>query len=234
MRCATDPAHLAEANACFHVRRNARMMTGQGQMTEISMARAAQRKSSPLSIEAFRAWSETRPDEERWELIDGVPIMMTPPTKAHRRIASNLERLLNDALVRAAPERAAYQRVGLNLGPVVENYDPEPDVVVIDVEEGSDERYADRFYLIAEVVSASDRPKVEGKREIYKLHGACTCMLTIRQDRHEVRVDVRTGNAWTTQVLTRPADELILTEFGLRCTLADLYRGTPLQARPGK
>jgi len=205
-----------------------------GGMTEISMARAAQRKPSPLSIEAFRAWSETRPDEERWELIDGVPMMMTPPTKAHQRIASNLERLLNDALLRSAPERAAYQRVGLNLGSVMENYDPEPDVVVIDVAEGSDERYADRFYLIAEVVSASDRPKIEGKREIYKLHGACNCMLTIRQDRHEARVDVRIGNSWTTQVLTRPTDELILTEFGLRCTLADLYRGTPLQARSGK
>jgi Uma2 family endonuclease len=203
-------------------------------MTEISMARAAQRKPSPLSIEAFRAWSETRPDEERWELIDGVPMMMTPPTKAHQRIASNLERLLNDALARAAPERAAYQRVGLNLGPVMENYDPEPDVVVIDVEESSDERYANRFYLIAEVVSASDRPKIEGKREIYKRHDACNCMLTIRQDRHEVRVDVRAGNAWTTQVLTRPADELVHNEFGLRCAVADLYRGTPVQARSGK
>jgi Uma2 family endonuclease len=202
-----------------------------GEMTEISMARATQRKPSPLSIEAFRAWSETRPDEERWELIDGVPMMMTPPTKAHQRIASNLERLLNDALLRSAPERAAYQRVGLNLGAVVEHYDPEPDVVVIDVEEGSDERYADRFYLIAEVVSASDRPKIEGKREIYKLHAACNCVLTIQQDRHEVRIDLRAANSWTTNVLTRVSDELLLPAFGLRCTLADLYRGTPLQPR---
>src|ERR1700736_1041340 len=97
------------------------------------MARAA--KLRPLPVSAFRTWAETRPDEEHWELIDGVPIRRTPSTKAHQRIASNLERLLNDALLRSAPERAAYQRVGLNLGPVVANYDPEPDVVVIDVEE---------------------------------------------------------------------------------------------------
>jgi Uma2 family endonuclease len=209
------------------------MPTRAGEVTEISMPRAAQRKPSPLSIEAFRAWSETRPDEERWELIDGVPMMMTPPTKAHQRIASNLERLLNDVLART-PARAAYQRVGLNLGPVVENYDPGPDVVVIDVAESSDERYADRFYSVAEVVSSSDRPKVEGKREIYKMHRACNCILTIQQDRHEIRVDIRGGNAWTTQTLTRPTDELVLAEFRLRCTLADLYRGTPLQARSGQ
>jgi Uma2 family endonuclease len=194
------------------------------------MARAAQRKPSPLSTGAFRAWTETRPDEQRWELIDGVPMMVTPPTKAHQRVASNLERLLNDALARSAADRAAYQRVGLNLGPIVDNYDPEPDVVVIDVGEGSDERYADRFYLVAEVVSESDRSSIEGKREIYKLHETCNCILTIRQDRHEVRVDARSGNSWTTTVLTRPADELVLPEFGLRCTLADLYHGTPLQS----
>jgi Uma2 family endonuclease len=187
-----------------------------------------------LSLNAFRVWTQTRPDEEHWELLDGVPTRRTPPTKAHQRIASNLERLLNDAMVRSLPERAAYQRVGLNLGPVVENYDPEPDVVVIDVAESSDERYADRFYLVAEVVSTSDRPTVEGKREIYKIHTACKCILTIQQDQHEVRVDLRVGNNWMTQILTRPTDELALAEFGLRCTLADLYRGTPLQARSGK
>ena len=167
-------------------------------------------------------------------MLDGVPTRRTPTTKAHRRIASNLERRLNDAMVRSLPERAAYQRVGLNLGPVVENYDPEPDVVVIDVAESSDERYADRFYLVAEVVSTSDRPTVEGKREIYKIHTACKCILTIQQDQHGVRVDLRVGNNWMTQILTRPTDELALAEFGLRCTLADLYRGTPLQARSGK
>jgi Uma2 family endonuclease len=187
-----------------------------------------------LSLNAFRVWTQTRPDEEHWELLDGVPTRRTPPTKAHQRIASNLERLLNDALVRLLPGRAAYQRVGLNLGPVVKNYDPEPDVVVIDVAESSDERYADRFFLVAEVVSTSDRPTVEGKREIYKIHTACKCILTIQQDQHEVRVDLRVGNNWMTQILTRPTDELALAEFGLRCTLADLYRGTPLQARSGK
>jgi Uma2 family endonuclease len=195
------------------------------------MAGAAQRKPAPLSIPAFRSWIETRPDEERWELIDGAPVMMTPPTKAHQRIASNLERLLNDALARCNDAMAAYQRVGLNLGRIVENYDPEPDVAVIDAEEGTDERYADRFYLVAEIVSTSDGPKIEGKREIYKLHASCQCILTVQQERHEVRIDSRAGNSWTTAVLTDASEELVLTAFGLRCPLSDLYRGTPLAPR---
>src|SRR5262245_44395849 len=111
------------------------------------MAATTQRDRPHLSIADFRAFTATRPDEEHWELSDGVAMMMAPPTKAHQRIASNLERLLNDALRRFNPSLAAYQRVGLNLAPALKDYDPEPDVVVIDAEDDADERYSDRFYL---------------------------------------------------------------------------------------
>ena len=186
--------------------------------------------AEPLSIAAFRAWLESRPDEEHWELIAGIPTMMAPATKAHQRIASNLERLLNDALEAHRPELCAYQRVGLNLAPVAPDYDPEPDVVVVDADESGDERYSDRFYLAAEVVSQSDRKTVDSKREIYQRHPDCRCVLVIRQDQFDVSVAVLT-DAWIERRLTDPADQLILEEFGLRCTLADLYRGTKLQPR---
>jgi Uma2 family endonuclease len=197
------------------------------------MAGAPQRKPPQMSIELFRAFYATRPDEERWQLIDGVAIMMTPPTKAHQRIASNLERLLLDALESHAPNLAAYQRLGVNLAPAVDHYDPEPDVLLIDAPTGpeADERYADRFYLAAEIVSTSDEVWVEKKRDIYKLHETCICILIVRQDRFDVRVDLRTDAGWTEQVLTKPDDLLVLAEFGLRCKLSDLYRGTALQPR---
>src|SRR5882724_11448825 len=90
--------------------------------------------SAPLSIEAFRSWIESRPGEEHWELIGGVAVMMAPATRDHQRIASNLERLLNDALETHRADLAAYQRVGLNLAPVAPDYDPEPEVVVVDAD----------------------------------------------------------------------------------------------------
>ena len=188
--------------------------------------------AKPLSIDAFRAWLESRPDEEHWELIAGVPTMMAPATKAHQRIAANLDRMLSDALEKHRPALTSYQRVGLNLAPVAPDYDPEPDVVVVDADApGSDERYSDRFYLAAEVVSSSDRKTVERKREIYKRHPDCRCVLVIQQDRFDVGVSVLSDAVWTERHLTEPTDELILDEFGLRCTLADLYRGTALQPR---
>src|SRR5947209_4097991 len=126
--------------------------------------------SAPLSIEAFRVWVESRPEKERWELIAGVPMMMAPPTHDHQRLTSNLERLLNDALEGSRPEFSAYQRVGLNLAPVVPDYDPEPDVAVISSNERGEIRYSDRFFLAAEIVSTSDQKTVENKRDIYKRH----------------------------------------------------------------
>ena len=183
-----------------------------------------------MSVELFRGFVEGRPDEEHWELINGVAMMMAPPTKAHQRIASNLERLLNDALERHSSALVAYQRVGVNLGPNVQHYDPEPDVTVVDAD-GDDERYSDRFYLAAEIVSSSDRSYVESKREVYKLHDSCTCILTVQQGRFEVRTDLRTETGWSEQVLKRPDDTVALPDFGLNCSVADLYRGTPLMPR---
>jgi Uma2 family endonuclease len=194
------------------------------------MASAPIRDHPRMSVDVFRGFLEGRPDEERWELIDGVAVMMTPPTKVHQRIASNLERLLNDALERHDATLTAYQAVGVNLGPRLEHYDPEPDVVVVDAaDEG--ERYSDRFYLAAEVVSSSDRTYVESKREVYKQYEACRCILTIQHERMEVRVDRRADDGWSEHLLRKSDDPLAFTDFGLSCKVSDLYRGTKVQRR---
>jgi Uma2 family endonuclease len=88
--------------------------------------------------------------------------------------------------------------------------------------------------LAAEVVSSSDKTFVEAKREIYRRHAACKCVLVVQQNRYGVSVDMRTDAGWTQQVLVKPDDVLDLPAFGLRCKLSDLYRGTALQPRQPK
>jgi Uma2 family endonuclease len=197
------------------------------------MAGIQQRTLPRMSIQAFRRFVEDTPDEQHWELIDGVAMMMAPPTVAHQIIAANLQQLLNVALENHTPALISCQRLGVNLGPVVEDYDPEPDVVVIDSEIGErpGERYVGRFHLVAEIVSASDRVDVAKKRAVYRRHESCRCILTVQQDRCEVRVEMRTDGGWTEQVLIRFDDVLELPDFGLTCKVSELYRGTPLQPR---
>ncbi len=164
-------------------------------------------------------------------------MMMTPPTIAHNRIAGNLEKLLNDALSRHLPNWLATQRPGIELSSG--DYRPEPDVAVIDADYQADQRFVDRAYLLAEIVSDTDEMRVPStdkkwidvKRAIYLEHASCEAVLAVEQDRMEVHLDVKTENGWTSQTLNG-ADELNLTAFGLRCDVADLYEGTPLNPRP--
>ncbi len=192
-----------------------------------------------MSGERFRAFQEGRPDHERWELVAGVPMMMTPPTIAHNRIAGNLERLLNDALADHDQSRIAMQRPGIELGSG--EFRPEPDVAIIDADYEPDQRFVERAHLLAEIVSATDGARVpdtdarwiDVKRTIYLDHAACEAVLIIEQDRMEIRLDTRTPSGWSSQTLGA-ADDLRLPAFGLQCAVTELYEGTPLQPRRGR
>ena len=185
----------------------------------------------------FRAFQDTRPEPERWELIAGVPTMMVPPTIAHNLITSNLVRVLNDALERYDASRIAIPQSGLELD--AGNYKPEPDVYVIDADFVAGQRFAEAAYLLAEVISSTDdvrvpgtgRPWIEVKREIYLAQDTCEAVVIIQQDSIEVHVDVRTASGWQSETLSGPEAELVLPSFGLRCRLKDLYARTPLQPR---
>jgi Uma2 family endonuclease len=190
-----------------------------------------------MSASEFRSFQERRPDRERWELVAGVPMMMTPPTIAHNRIASNLERLLNGALDVHAPSRMAVQRPGIELGSG--DYRPEPDIGVIDADYGENQRFVERAYLLAEIVSGSDDVPVPGtqerwidvKREIYLAHAYCEALLIVQQGRIEAQVDIKADGVWKSTKITGPSAQLSLPQFGLKCLLGQLYEGTPLRPR---
>ena len=192
-----------------------------------------------MSAREFRAFEATRPENERWELIAGVPIMMVPPLLVHNFIADNLTRLLNDALEHCDPTRRALQRCGVELGLDNDEYRPEPDVTVLDIDYAPDQRFVERANLLAEVASSTDyapipgsrEPWIEVKRRLYRAHPPCEAVVVVEQTRVELRVDLRTETGWKTIELTRLEEELVLPTFGLRCPVADLYASTPLRVR---
>ncbi|UFZ01513.1 Uma2 family endonuclease [Bradyrhizobium ontarionense] len=192
------------------------------------------RGSGRMSASEFRSFQARRPDRERWELVGGVAMMMTPPTIAHNQIASNLERLLNDALARHAPAWLATQWPGLDLG--TGDFRPGPDVGVIDADYDAGQRFVDKAYLLAEIVfdtdevivPGTDRRWIEVKRELYRTHPHCRAVLVIAQDRMEVALDLKVDGAWTSILLQGREAELLLHEFGLSCRVADLYERTPV------
>ena len=87
----------------------------------------AVRRDARMSVAEYRRWVEPRPDEERWELLDGEPVLMAPPSARHQRIVLNIAQHL-DAL---AKERGCGAYPGLAiLSDAMYDYAPYPDVVV--------------------------------------------------------------------------------------------------------
>jgi Uma2 family endonuclease len=187
------------------------------------------RRAPQLTMEQFHAFRDERPKEEKWELIDGVPMMMPPPTLVHQRIAVNLNRLLNDHLEKVKPAWRADNEVGVWLKGD-EKYNPEPDVTVIDTAVAIGQIYVQRFYFVAEVLSESDKKAVlEAKLRYYQDHEHNRCVLFVRQDRvGAVQHDCQPRGGWHRRQLTRPGAALTFPDIGTIGRLGDLYRFTPL------
>ena len=186
------------------------------------------RTDGKFTVEEYLAFIASRPEEERWQLIDGVAMMMPPPTRRHQRLASNLARLLNAHFEKTRPDLYAYQEIGLMV-PDVASFRPEADVAVLDSSsDGDDEPYADRFYLVAEVLSDSNTDKdIAVKRQRYLQHPDNLYFVLIEQKQVRLEVLAR-ASGWETIVLDCHEDTLDLAEFGLRIGVGSLYRGTPL------
>jgi Uma2 family endonuclease len=179
-------------------------------------------------MEQFHAFRDERPKEEKWELIDGVPIMMPPPTLVHQLIADNLNQLLNARLREVKPEWRAVRDAGVWLKGD-EKYNPEPDVTVIDSGRPLAQIYAQRFHFVAEVLSGSDKkPVVAAKLRYYQDHQHNRCILLVRQDRIGVEQHIRQGGAWRARRLSSAAARLSVPEVGIIGRLGDLYEATPL------
>jgi Uma2 family endonuclease len=186
------------------------------------------RTDGRLTVEEYLAFIESRPEEERWQLIDGVAMMMPPPTLRHQRIASNLARLLNAQLENVRPDLYAYQEVGLMV-PDAAGFRPEADVAVLDNSlDVDDTPYAGSFYLVAEILSDSNTDKdIAAKSRRYIQHPQNLYFLLIEQK--EIRAELRARAAEWTPVELKGSDALIeLPEWGFRTALAGLYRGTTL------
>jgi Putative restriction endonuclease len=128
-----------------------------------------------------------------------------------------LTRLLNDALATHDPGRIAVSASGVELGEaglawIGEDY-AEPDVLVMDADFRPRQRFVERAYVFAEIVSDTDNTPVPGekepwiaiKRRLYLAHPPCEAVILVDPHRVEVRTDLRTAHDWRSARTTRLA-----------------------------
>jgi Uma2 family endonuclease len=185
--------------------------------------------SPTMEVDEFVAFLETRPREEHWELIEGVAVMMAPPSYAHQRIAYNLCSLLNSAFAALNADLLAYQDVGIRV-PGVRNFHPVPDVAVVPGLASYD-LFSEHFRLVAEILSPSNtRSEIDAKLRRYCAAPDNLYVLVIEPREFCVEIYEK-SRGWQPLALRQPDEAIIMPEFRLRCTLTDLYRSTPLDPR---
>jgi Uma2 family endonuclease len=186
----------------------------------------AQPSSGTMDVDEFMAFLETRPDNERWDLIEGVAVMMAPPSYAHQRITRNFCELLNSAFSEQRLDLFAYFSAGVR-NPGLRNFQPEPDVVVVPGVAGYD-LYSEKFRLAGEIISPTNtRREIDLKLRRYREGPDNLYVVVIEPREFLVEIHAR-RESWQPKVLKQRDDLVEMPEFGLRCHVVDIYRGTVL------
>lgn len=185
-------------------------------------------KAGPMTVDEFYEFTDRCPDEEKWELIDGEPILNAAPSPLHQWIVRNV--LV--ALTLLERERSASWAVLASLGVrVSETNRPEPDVVILPRTGISlDLQSRDlRDPLVAfEVLSPSTKDRdLRWKRAAYTSLTSLTHYVVIAQDAVEVVVFAR-DNGFAEKRLRSLNDLVEVSALGISLPLAEIYRGTVL------
>jgi Uma2 family endonuclease len=184
--------------------------------------------TEPMTVEEFYAFTDTRPDEEKWELIDGEPILNAAPSRLHQRIVKNLI----FALTNLERELNAPWVVLPGLGVRVSDTNrPEPDVLVIPSDYRSldpQERDISEVIVAFEVLSPSTKGRdLRWKRTAYTSLPSLTHYIVIAQDAVEVTIFARDRGFEEERI--RSIEKVIeLRSLGTSLPLAEIYRDTGL------
>lgn len=80
-----------------------------------------------MTASEFFAFTDTRPDEEKWELLDGIPVLNPTPSFLHQIILQNMIVLLSRAKREMAASWTSVPGFGLR---VTDKNVPVPDLMV--------------------------------------------------------------------------------------------------------
>jgi len=179
-----------------------------------------------MTIEEFLAFTEDRPDEERWELIEGVPVMSLSPTDVHQLIVGNVIVLLGQHALEKNAAWLVMPGTGTRV-PASSRSLPQPDVFVKE-RAATGTPVSDEAVVIVEVMSRSNTAADRTwRRHVYASVPNCQHYVTISTKAVEVTVHDR-GRRWRGRAVATLTGAIELPAIDVRIPLAAIYRATPL------
>ena len=183
----------------------------------------------PMKVEEFYAFTDARPDNEKWELIEGEPVLNASPGRPHQRIIKNLTFILATQERGSAVSWEVLPGLGVR---VSETNRPEPDVLILPKHgRSADPQGRDRGDLLVafEILSPSTTDRdLRWKRTAYTSLPSLTHYVVIAQDAVDIVVFAR-ETGFAEQRLRSLDDSLELPALGISLPLAEIYRDIDLR-----
>jgi Uma2 family endonuclease len=178
----------------------------------------------PMTAEEFFAFTATRPDEEKWELIDGEPIMNASASFLHQLIVKNLVIEMARLEAAADPPWISIPGIGVRISDV--NV-PVPDVLVRPKTPVSGSE-CDDMIVAFEVLSPSTGYRdLRWKRRAYSSLPTLQHYVIVAQDAVEVLSYART-DGFLERRFERLDLDLDLPSIGISLPLAKIYANIEL------
>ena len=186
-------------------------------------------KTGPMTVEEYFAFTDTRPDNEKWELIDGEPILNASPSNLHQVIAFNLTVLLG-TIQRERPQSwEAAPGVGVRIS---DTSLPEPDLFLRPAGTAKRDPYSRETRQVLatfEILSPSTMDRdLRWKKTAYTSLPSLTHYIVVAQDAVDVVVFAR-ETGFAEQRFRSLSDTIALPALGIVLPLSEIYRDTGLQ-----
>jgi Uma2 family endonuclease len=181
--------------------------------------------TGPMMVDEFYAFTDSRPDYEKWELIDGEPVLNASPSRLHQRILKNLMIALGN---RERDSGGAWE-VLPGLGVLVSDAKrPEPDLLIVPNSVDLARRDVDNVIVAFEILSPStDVRDLKWKRAAYTSLASLTDYVVVAQDAVEIVVFARAAG-FEERRLSAIGETLQLPSRGVSLPLSEIYRDTGL------
>lgn len=179
-----------------------------------------------MSADAFFDFVQDR--DEKWELVDGVPVMMAGANQRHQAIAANIFASLYNQL-RGKPCRPTSADTGVSIGPGTVRY---PDVVVDCGRRDDESMFASEPVLVIEVLSPSTR-SFDSHRKVleYKSNPDIRYILLVDTNNVGCLLHYRDGEGWEEIMRDSAGSSVEVPEIGITISLDDIYDGLEFKPR---
>jgi Uma2 family endonuclease len=186
-------------------------------------------KTGPMTVEEFYALTDTRPDKEKWELIDGEPILNASPSPVHQWIVKNLLVFLANKEREPKASWAVLPGLGVRVSRINR---PEPDALIIPRSAFSSDvsqRDTSEMIVAFEILSPSTADRdLRWKKTAYTSLPSLTHYIVVAQDAVDVVVFAR-DTGFAERRYRSLAETIELSALGIALPLSEIYHDTGLE-----